>query len=136
MSLRLTDSYLIEMANAGFRKNGIMKNIIGFIDATVRPCCRPVHFQEEVYNGKDCVHALKFQTVMMADGIICHVSGPWSGRRHDTHIFQNSELPGALADLPRMPVEDGGELMALYADPGNLFFFVLRNSLTHWQDTL
>jgi len=80
--------------------------------------CRPLYFQQEVYNGKDCVHALKFQTVMMADGIIAHVSGPWSGRRHDTHIFQESGLPSALADLPRMPIEDGGELMALYADPG------------------
>jgi hypothetical protein len=55
---------------------------------------------------------------MMADGIISHVSGPWSGRRHDTHIFQNSQLPGVLGDLPRMPISDGGELMALYADPG------------------
>ncbi len=108
----------MRMANVQYEKNGIMPNIIGFIDATVRPCCRPVHFQQEVYNGKDCVHALKFQTVMMADGIICHVSGPWSGRRHDTHIFQNSQLPGALAELPRMPISNGGELMALYADPG------------------
>jgi hypothetical protein len=115
---RLNDEYLVSMARAQFSKNQIMRNIIGFIDATVRPCCRPVHFQQDVYNGKDCVHALKFQTVMMADGIIAHLSGPWSGRRHDTYIFQNSELPNALADLPRMPAEDGGELMALYADPG------------------
>lgn len=115
---RLTDEYLIEMARAQFRKNGVMQNIFGFIDATVRPCCRPVRFQQEVYNGKDCEHALKYQTVMLADGIIAHVSGPWSGRRHDTHIFQNSHLPAALADLPRMPAGDGGELLALYADPG------------------
>jgi hypothetical protein len=33
-------------------------------------------------------------------------------------IFQNSQLPGALAELPRMPISNGGELMALYADPG------------------
>lgn len=55
---------------------------------------------------------------MMVDGIIAHVSGPWSGRRHDTHIFNSSELPAALGVLPRMPVAEGGELMALYADPG------------------
>ncbi len=115
---RLSDDYLITMARTQYRKNGIMRNIVGFIDATVRPCCRPIRFQQEIYNGKDCEHALKYQTVMMADGIICHVSGPWSGRRHDTHIFQQSQLPAALADLPRMPAEDGGELMALYADPG------------------
>ena len=79
---------------------------------------RPIYFQQEIYNGKDCVHALKFQTVMFADGIIGHVSGPWSGRRHDTFIFNNSQLPSALAALPRMPVQDGGQLMAVYADPG------------------
>ena len=118
---RLTDEYLISLACAQYRKNGVMQNIVGFIDATVRPCCRPVYFQQEVYNGKDCVHALKFQTVMMADGIISHVSGPWSGRRHDTHIFNNSMLPQALGDLPRMPLEYGGELMAVYADPGYSF---------------
>ena len=136
---RLTDAYLVRMARAQYEKNGVMQNIVGFIDATVRPCCRfclsvflskftcflallshrrPLYFQQEIYNGKDCVHALKFQTVVMADGIIAHVSGPWSGRRHDTHIFQESGLPNALADLPRMPIQDGGDLMALYADPG------------------
>jgi hypothetical protein len=120
---RLSDDYLVAMAQAQYRKNGIMRNIVGFIDATVRPCCRPVRFQQEVYNGKDCEHALKYQTVMMADGIICHVSGPWSGRRHDTYIFQQSHLPAALADMPRMPEEDGGELMALYADPGTFLSY-------------
>jgi hypothetical protein len=122
---RLSDDYLVAMAQAQYRKNGIMQNIVGFIDATVRPCCRPVRFQKEIYNGKDCEHALKYQTVMMADGIICHVSGPWSGRRHDTAIFHQSHLPAALADMPRMPQENGGELMALYADPGILISNVL-----------
>jgi hypothetical protein len=37
---RLTDEYLIRMARAQFAKNGVMQNIVGFIDATVRPCCR------------------------------------------------------------------------------------------------
>ena len=37
---RLTDAYLMEMARAQYRKNGIMQNVVGFIDATVRPCCR------------------------------------------------------------------------------------------------
>ena len=131
------------MARAQYRKNGVMRNIIGFIDATVRPCCRSLcaefcsdrffliiqmHIQAGLFPGgslqlqglRVCVHALKFQTVMLADGIISHVSGPWSGRRHDTYIFINSELPQTLGTLPRMPHEDGGELMAIYADPGKI----------------
>ena len=40
--VRLNDDYLISMARAQFRKNGILEHIIGFIDATVRPCCRSV----------------------------------------------------------------------------------------------
>ena len=39
---RLSDEYLMDMARAQYRKNSIMQNIIGFIDATVRPCCRPI----------------------------------------------------------------------------------------------
>jgi hypothetical protein len=37
---RLTDEYLVRMARAQYAKNGIMQNVVGFIDATVRPCCR------------------------------------------------------------------------------------------------
>ena len=54
----------------------------------------------------------------MADGIISHVSGPWSGRHHSTHIFIHSKLPRVLGDLPNMPVEDGGKPIAVYADSG------------------
>jgi len=39
---RLTDLYLMDMARAQFKKNGLMQNIVGFIDATVLPCCRPI----------------------------------------------------------------------------------------------
>ena len=73
---------------------------------------------------------------MLADGIISHVSGPWSGRRHDTHIFNNSELPQTLSELPRMSHEDGGELMAIYADPGKIRpCSPIFSSLTIIQDT-
>jgi hypothetical protein len=87
----------------------------------------PTHFQSEAifdigdqnpYKADHCVRALKFQTVVMADGIIAQVSGPWRGRRHTTFVFLNSQLPSALAALPMMPVEDGGEPIALYADSG------------------
>jgi hypothetical protein len=39
---RLTDEYLVGMARSQYAKNGVMRNIVGFIDATVRPCCRCV----------------------------------------------------------------------------------------------
>ena len=32
---RLNDAYLVRMANAQYAKNGVMRNIVGFIDATV-----------------------------------------------------------------------------------------------------
>lgn len=116
---RLTDEYILEMCRIQFEKFGTCPHVWGFIDATVRPCCRPVYFQEAIYNGKDRVHAIKFQTIVSVDGMICHCSGPWSGRRHDSYLY-NKTLPRVLADLPIIIADDGETPLpvAVYADPG------------------
>lgn len=114
---RYTDEYVLELCNAGFAKNGIMDNIWGFIDATIRPCARPVRFQKVVYNGKNRVHSIKFQSVVSWDGMIAHLSGPWAGARHDSGIFNESGLPEALASFPRV-ASAGFPHVALYADEG------------------
>jgi nuclease HARBI1 len=36
------------------------------------------------------MHWLKFQSIMLPDGLICHLSGPWNGSRHDAGIFYES----------------------------------------------
>ena len=117
---RYTDEYLLHLCECGFKKNGVMENIWGFIDATIRPCARPVRFQKVVYNGKNKVHSIKFQTVVAWDGMIAHLAGPWAGARHDSGIFGESGLPEVMASLPGVSIPGLRHSIpvALYADEG------------------
>lgn len=117
---RLTDDYLLRLCALHHRKNQVMDNIWGFIDATIRPCCKPVRYQDVIYNGKDKVHAIKFQTVVTWDGMISHCNGPWAGARHDTGIYAESKLEDFLHDMPHVP-SHGNPPLALYSDIGYAF---------------
>jgi hypothetical protein len=94
----------------------------GFLDGTVRPVCKPRDAQGELYNGKDRVHALKYQIVSTPDGIIRHIDGPWPGRRHDQHMVSSAPCSLGLPVLqewllahPRTPY---GTQYFIYADAG------------------
>jgi hypothetical protein len=115
---RMNDQYLQELCRVHFVKNQVMENIWGFIDGTVRPCCRPVRFQETVYNGHKKVHAIKFQSVVAWDGMICHVNGPWVGSRHDSGIFVDSGLHEIMEQMPLVRLGSVSTPVAVYADDG------------------
>ena len=53
-----------------------LQNCFGFVDGTVRPIARPNNHQRVVYNGHKRVHALKFQSLALPNGIIGHLYGP------------------------------------------------------------
>ena len=59
------------------RKGAALDNCFGFIDGTVRPICRPGENQRIVYNGHKRVHALKFQSVVVPNGMIALMQGPF-----------------------------------------------------------
>ena len=63
-------------ANAVNAKGAPLGNCFGFIDGTVRPICRPDKDQRIVYNGHKRVHALKFQSVVIPNGLIANLYGP------------------------------------------------------------
>lgn len=63
-------------ADAIQNRGAALDNCFGFIDGTVRPICRPVMNQRTVYNGHKRVHALKFQSVALPNGLIGHLYGP------------------------------------------------------------
>ena len=48
----------------------------GFVDGTVRPISRPDERQRIVYNGHKRVHALKFQSLSLPNGLIGNLYGP------------------------------------------------------------
>ena len=72
----LQPNKLEEYAQAVYRKSSALDNCWGFVDGTVRPICRPQKDQRVVYNGHKRVHALKFQSVVAANGLIANLYGP------------------------------------------------------------
>ena len=63
-------------ANTISLKGAALNNCFGFIDGTVRPICRPREHQRVVYNGHKRVHALKFQSIALPNGLIANMYGP------------------------------------------------------------
>jgi nuclease HARBI1 len=107
-------SKMQEFEKAIYDQCGV-NGIFGFIDATVRPTCKPELFQNVVYNGKDKTHALKYQVLCTPDGIMRHVSGPYCGSRHDQHMVHKSDVLGWVTKHPRSPE---GLQYVIYADAG------------------
>lgn len=89
-----------------------VETCIGFIDGTIRAICRPKYAQEEVYNGHKRKHALKWQGVMMSNGIMV-MDGPFSGRRHDAGILAETDV---IQQLQQLPVAPGDLRYCLYGD--------------------
>ena len=79
-----------------------LQSCIGFIDGTIRGICRPKYNQEELYNGHKRKHALKYQGVMLGNGILV-MDGPYSGRRHDAGILGETDIIDQLRRLPPAP---------------------------------
>ncbi|KAH7955737.1 hypothetical protein HPB52_003420 [Rhipicephalus sanguineus] len=69
-------------------------------------------FSQRIYfSGHKRVHALKYQAVMGANGIVCELDGPYPGSRHDAGILGESGLYAKLQRLTH------GCLYCIYGDP-------------------
>jgi hypothetical protein len=91
---------------------GLLPNIWGFIDGTIRRTCRPVRYQEAMYTRYKRCHGLKFQSVVTPDGFVAHLSGPYVARFHDARMLRESHLLDQLEQaMPR-----GGLIYGLYGD--------------------
>ena len=67
---------LEEYTYAVSRKGAPLDNCFGFVDGTVRPITRPGENQRVLYNGHKHVHAIKFQSVALPNGLIANMFGP------------------------------------------------------------
>lgn len=104
-------------AEAIRQKTGnLARNVWGFLDATIRETCRPIRFQHLYYSGYKHCHAIKFQTVVVPEGFIACLAGPYIGRMHDARIFRESGLLESLRQI--MPVGNDRHTYVLYADFG------------------
>ena len=72
----LNPGFLEQYAAAIAGKGAALDNWFGSVDGTVRPISKPGEQQRIVYNGHKRVHALKFQSVAVPNGLIANMYGP------------------------------------------------------------
>ena len=95
------------------KSNGAVTTCFGLIDATLHLISRPWaggkrrhglrntnNLQRAVYSGHKRHHGLKFQSVVVPDGMIVEMFGPVEGRRHDVTVLKASKLEQKLVHLP------------------------------------
>jgi hypothetical protein len=131
---KLSDDDLKKFTDAVKKKSGF-DICFGFLDATIRPTCKPSIGQKEYYNGKDRLHAIKFQICNTPDGIIQHIDGPWPGRRNDHHMVNSAPLssgsPALVAWILSHPCTERQTHHVVYADQG---YFSQVGIETPWPD--
>ena len=71
----LNPTSLEEYTYAVSRKGAPLDNCFGFVDGTVRPITQPGENQRVLYNGHKRVHAIKFQSVALPNGLIANMFG-------------------------------------------------------------
>ena len=102
-----------EYQEAIWRKsNGAVDNCFGFIDGTLHQVCRPRirkniplilnpnNIQRALYSGHKRHHGIKFQSIVLPDGMIAMMFGPVEGRRHDITLLKLSKLDQRMRLLP------------------------------------
>ena len=110
----LQQDKLASYADVIYAKSGALQNCWGFIDGTVRACCRPGINQRSFYNGHKRFHGLKFQSVVCPNGLIANLYGPVEGKRHDSSLLAES---GLLEKLEMFSFAPDGTPLCIYGDP-------------------
>ena len=95
------------------KSKGAVTDCFGLIDASLHHITRPWsrgnrrtgiinanNIQRAAYSGHKRHHGLKFQSVIVPDGMVVQMYGPVEGRRHDTTVLKVSRLEEKLNLLP------------------------------------
>ena len=88
----LSPENLKRYSEAVYNSGALLQGVWGFIDCTVQPICRPSYHQRQVYNGHKHFHGLKYQAVMLPNGLFGHLYGPIEGRHNDAFTLAESGL--------------------------------------------
>ena len=79
----LKPPYLQKYVDAAAEKGAPLYNCFGFVGGLIACICIPVLNERVVYNHDTRVHGVKFQTVVLPNGLIIKLEGQWEGRKHD-----------------------------------------------------
>jgi len=102
-------------------KGCVLRNCLGFVDGVFRSFCRPGRegqrgaFQRAFYSGYKKAHGIEFQGVVLPNGIVAEMNGPWAGSRNDKQIMEASGFATRLFDWV---TENEEELFFIYGDRG------------------
>ena len=114
-----------------FARSGASPRVIGFIDGTFRPVCRPGGddwLQRLLYNGYEGTHGLKYQSFAAPCGLIFDMFGPVVGSHSDSTILALSGLESKL----QVVTEAAGVLYIAYADSAYAMSeYILRGCKRH-----
>ena len=74
---QLSQANLERFAEVVHRKGAPLNNCFAFVDGTVHPICRPSTVNQRLlYNGHKHFHGIKFQSVVIPDGMTANMHGP------------------------------------------------------------
>jgi hypothetical protein len=110
---RLTPQRLSAFTIAIRERNAPLETCFGFVDGTLQEIARPIYGQEAIYNGWKHMHCLKYQAVVMLDGITIHLFGLVEGSIHDAAVWSQSRLLDILEVHTHDP---NGTSLQLYGD--------------------
>ena len=127
----LQPNQLYSYAEAVHHLGAPLGNCFGFIDGTVRGIARPQENQRVMYNGHKRIHSIKFQSVVIPNGLIANLHGPFEGKRHDSTMLQQT---GIFNELRRVAFHNGHPL-CLYGDPAYPLGVHLQAPLKYTQLT-
>ena len=90
-----------------------LNNCIGFIDGSNQYCDKPGKYQSILFNGHKRAHCLKWQGIMLPNGIMPMPFGPVNGRHNDAFMLERSEVIPAM----RRACRRARKTYQLYGDP-------------------
>jgi hypothetical protein len=108
----LSPENLKNYSDAVYESGAPLHGVWGFIDCTIRPMCRPSRHQRQAYNGHKHYHGLKYQAVMLPNGLFGHLFGPIEGCHNDTYTLAESGLMDECLIHAKLPdgLEVSGEV--------------------------
>jgi len=98
-------------------------------DATVRPIANPAGglFQQVLYNGKDRIHAIKYGSWGLPNGMYGDLQDCEVGSRHDELMLTNSRLNIRLREVQNEANTPPEEQLIAFADKGFIYYIVYNN---------
>ena len=67
-------------------------SVVGFLNCTICVTCRMSVSETLMYTGYKKCHGMKFQGVMVPNGMIAHLAGPYRAPQNDARVLADSRL--------------------------------------------